>query len=86
MRLDRTAAQEDLLEVAKNLEGQNSEEVIYDVTVMVIGISGTGKSALINNLLGYEAVSADPFEGTKQVKFPQQVLFHTFSLYPSLLD
>lgn len=67
VRLDRAATQEDLLEVAKNLEQGSSEDVIYEATVMVIGISGSGKSALINSILGFEAVQADAFEGTSEV-------------------
>ena len=52
---------------ADEQERQNSEETLYELTVMVIGLTGTGKSALINSLLGRDAVSADAFEGTKNV-------------------
>ena len=67
MRLSAIGAQDDLVAIANDLERQNSEEAIYEVTVMVIGITGTGKSAMINSLLGYDAVTADAFEGTTSV-------------------
>ena len=66
--LDQAGGSEDLAGVVRELEAENSDEELLQITALVVGITGTGKSASINSLLGYDAVSADAFDGTKKVK------------------
>lgn len=65
--LDHAAYNEDLAEVVRQMESEDPEEELLEITALVIGITGAGKSASINSLLGYDAVSADAFNGTKKV-------------------
>lgn len=65
--IDQSGGSEDLAGVVRQLEGENGEEELIQVTALIIGISGTGKSASINTLLGYDAVTADAFNGTSKV-------------------
>ena len=64
-------ASDDAARLAKQQEDADSAGSLHDATVMVIGISGSGKSSTINSLLGREAVAVDPFgAGTKKVRGP----------------
>ena len=72
IRLPRGAGAEaeDVVPVARRAEENNPEEEIFAATIMVIGIAGVGKSALINSLLGYEAVAVSAFgSGTSRVSW-----------------
>ena len=67
MRLGQEAS-DDAARLARQQEDADSAGSLHDATVMVIGISGSGKSSTINSLLGREAVAVDPFgAGTKKV-------------------
>ena len=69
MTLDQAGGSEDLAGVVRELEAENGDEELLQITALVVGITGTGKSASINSLLGYDAVSANAFDGTKKVHF-----------------
>ena len=64
--LDQSGTSEDLAGVVRDLEAENGDEDLLQITALVVGITGTGKSASINSLLGYNAVSADAFNGTSK--------------------
>lgn len=61
---------EEIPALVEQLEAQNPQEELLQITAMVIGLTGSGKSSTINSLLGYDAVSADAFDGTKTVSPP----------------
>ena len=70
MTLDQAGGSEDLAGVVRELEAEDGDEELLQITALVVGITGTGKSASINSLLGCDAVSADAFDGTKKVPIP----------------